>query len=806
MTRVDLHLHSCHSTVSSEWLIRQIGLPESYTEVEDLYRQAKARGMSFVTITDHDAIGGCLELMAAHPGDTFCSVEVTTRFPESGCKIHLLVYGLDERQFGEIETIRNDIHALRDYVRAERLAHSVAHATYDMDGNLDVAHLEKLILLFDVFETINGSRTRRHNELWREMLGALTPAKIGELRRRHGIEPFGADSWIKGYTGGSDDHAGAFIGTTWTEAAGASPVEFLAAIRERGGQALGTHGNYRKLAYAMYGIGWQHSRRQDAASRAPRSVVEAFNMAIFEPRPLSFRERLQLRRWKNSRDPHERHIAGLLEDILRRFAARSAPSTEENLEWLYDRLSEFVDAQFASALENLRQEFSGGNMVSVAQRIFAMLPLSLLSVPFLTTSRLLFSSNDTVWAARTSLVGERNGAARRVLWFTDTINDLNGVSTTLRMFARQAGLRNLPLSLVVCVPENERGGLPDNTIALDPVCDFGSEIYSDYIARFPSLLRSLRVISEQNPDEILISTPGPVGLLGLLAARVLGVRCQAIYHTDFRVQIEKLIGSGMGPVLAESYCRWFYSQCDVIRVPSRVYVEMLASRNYGRHQMALFPRGLESEAFGYDPAAGCEVRAAAGVPGGFQLLWAGRVSRDKNLDFLLELYRQALSRRPDLNLIIAGDGPDLEIYRRETADLERVRWLGRLDREELRRWYNAADLFVFPSNMDTFGMVVLEAQACGLPALVTDVGGPQEIVREGDNGRVLSLHEPEAWLHEILKRAGEKDHHPARLARRRESLANAMRGEYHLDRALQELLELGAPAAGVPPALRDLAA
>jgi hypothetical protein len=92
----------------SDWFLRRIGAPESFVEPLDLYRYAKQRGLDFVTISDHNCIDGALEI--AHLPDTFISNEVTTYFPEDGCKVHCLVSGITDRQFEDIQEVRHDIY------------------------------------------------------------------------------------------------------------------------------------------------------------------------------------------------------------------------------------------------------------------------------------------------------------------------------------------------------------------------------------------------------------------------------------------------------------------------------------------------------------------------------------------------------------------------------------------------------------------------------------------------------------------------------------------------------------------------
>jgi glycosyltransferase involved in cell wall biosynthesis len=118
----------------------------------------------------------------------------------------------------------------------------------------------------------------------------------------------------------------------------------------------------------------------------------------------------------------------------------------------------------------------------------------------------------------------------------------------------------------------------------------------------------------------------------------------------------------------------------------------------------------------------------------FKLLYVGRVSREKNLDVLAEALRQ-LGRR-DVRLTIVGDGPYRAELMGKLADLN-VEFPGYLEDEALVKAYQEADLFVFPSTTDTFGCVILEAHACAVPTIVTDSGGPRDVVIHGETGLVL---------------------------------------------------------------------
>ena len=152
MLKADLHIHSRYSSNPADPVLRKFGTQESYTEIAEVCRQARERGMGLVTVTDHNTAEGAFQLVEEHPADAFTGVELTSCFPEDGCAVHILVFDFTREQFAELDRLRTDIYQLRDYIRKEQLPYSVAHATYSVNGRLSLAVIEKLILLFDVFE------------------------------------------------------------------------------------------------------------------------------------------------------------------------------------------------------------------------------------------------------------------------------------------------------------------------------------------------------------------------------------------------------------------------------------------------------------------------------------------------------------------------------------------------------------------------------------------------------------------------------------------------------------------------------
>src|SRR5437763_15709651 len=250
MSKCDLHIHSRYSARSEEWLFRRFDFPDSYSDPEELHRQSLGLGMDYFTITDHDTIEGCLQIMDL--SHSFISEQVTTYFPHDACKLHILVWGISEMQHRDIERIRDNIFDLQRYLQTAQIAHAVAHPLYSANGKLEASHIERLILLFKHFEGINGLRDALLSELVQELFASLTPKKIEEFAERHALEPTHRDPWQKVLVGGSDHHRGKFIASALTETPEAdSPEKFPAPVRGGACQARGEGGTPLALSHGL---------------------------------------------------------------------------------------------------------------------------------------------------------------------------------------------------------------------------------------------------------------------------------------------------------------------------------------------------------------------------------------------------------------------------------------------------------------------------------------------------------------------------------------------------------------------------
>jgi glycosyltransferase involved in cell wall biosynthesis len=746
VSRVDLHIHSRYSVRPATWFLQKIGSPESYADSADVYALAKAHGMDFVTITDHDSIEGALQI--AHHEDAFVSEEITTTFPEDRCKVHICLWDITEQQHREAHRLSPNIFELKRYLKEEGIHHAVAHALYSINRRLTAGHFEKLLLMFKVFEFRNGYRDKLSNEVLSEILQSLTPELIEDMANRYGIEPDMDEPWVKFQTAGSDDHSCTFIGRTYTETPRARTIrEFLDHVTQGRGRAGGEHGSSQKFAYNTYKVSYlYHLSQSREEGKQPNPLVEAALKAIFdnEPAPPSRASVPPQARVETFKDRLNREVKDLRKDLSKE-PPRERSAELRAYDWI-DKLSGRIVGGYVE--DTIRRAFKG-DLVGAGASFGNLAPVFVALLPYFQAYRFIHNDRPLLDHILKNYTGrsliERNEPIRRG-WFSDTVVDLTGVVVTIRNMSRAAA--GLGLELTVCTSGTRRvEDFPGQLKVFEPMFEINLPDYELIKLPFPSPLEVIRFCEEQEFDEVIVSTQGFVGLMGILAGKMLRLPVSGIYHSDVPQHVAYNTGDEAMEAASWRYMEWFYGQMDHIYVNSEAYIDQLEEHGFARSKMSIFPRGTDAELFHprfRDPA----FLRSKGVPDATNLLYVGRVARDKNLDFLLDCFRELLAAGLDVNLVVVGDGPYLADFRLR-CEGERVFFLGYLDGEELSRAYASSDVFVFPSTTDTYGNVVLEAQASGLPVVVSNVGGPKEIIRRDVSGFVTNVDETAEFVSHV---------------------------------------------------------
>jgi glycosyltransferase involved in cell wall biosynthesis len=460
-----------------------------------------------------------------------------------------------------------------------------------------------------------------------------------------------------------------------------------------------------------------------------------------------------LNKLKFSRFSNKNPLTTTLIDLVQSLQEHKTSSPDKKLSIISEAITDASDELIRDLFVRLGKSLSDGDLISLIKSISGVLPGIFLSIPFFSSLNILNQSKKLHHQLTTTYIPPHDRKRKKVLWFTDTLLELSGVSATLQELAQISFQRNLDLTIVTCLPpaheRPENVSLPPNVIDLPCIYAYTPEFFNTYTLRIPSLLDSMRIISEAAPDEIYISTPGPVGLLGVLASKLLHVPNTSVYHTDFTNQFKQIIGDDTMCRITEEYVNWFYSQADTIKSPTKEYSQMLTKRGLNPSKIKMFNRGINPQVF--SPIGSREyLKKKFGIVDGITLLHSGRVSHEKNLDFLSDVYAELLKHDPSINLIFAGDGPYFNDYRKKMRKFKRAYFAGRMSRAELPALYASSQLLVFPSVTDTFGMVVLEAQSCGTPAIVSSIGGPQEIIINGKTGFVADASSVSDWTSTLI--------------------------------------------------------
>lgn len=766
VSKVDLHVHSRFSKRPSQWVLQKLGCPESFSEPRRLYDIAKQRGMTMVTITDHNTIGGCLEI--AHLPDVFISEEVTAYFPEDGCKVHVLVHNINEAQHTDIQKVRENLFDLVWYLNRERLHHTLAHPLFPVNDRLSMENIELLLLLFKNFE-VNGARGIRQNDALRAILTGLQPAALEAMMEKHGYQPLFSRPWVKNLTGGSDDHSSLTIAHTYTQVEnGDSPEAFLRGVYEGTATVVERASTPLTLAHHIYGIAYQFYRSKFSLERyTGRDILIRFLdrfLQTDEKEESGLMSRIHFF-WDRRRRPKtKREFPKNVQDLLREetlLLIRNDPDLmriaggrkmgREGLEEMWfdfvNQVSNKVVLQFAN---HLFDHLSGANVFNIFQSIGAAGGLYALLAPYF-VSYSIFSSDrqfrDEVfkWFLREDRP-EVDRKPVKMAHFTDTYYEVNGVATTLRQQIKVALNTGKNLTLITCDGENRH--VAEGVENFTPVGVYELPEYPEQKLNYPPFLEMLQYCYERDFTHIHSATPGPIGVAALAIARILRLPIYGTYHTALPQYAQVLTNDAGVEELMWKYTLWYYEQMDLIFVPSQSTMDELVQKGISPYKIRLFPRGIDVARF-HPSRRSEDLSAKYGLTDCVRLLYVGRISKEKNLQ-LLERAFKALVRSvsAEVRLLVVGDGPYIKEMQENMKGLP-CTFTGYLDGEELAAAYATCDVFVFPSTTDTFGNVVLEAQASGLPVVVSDAGGPRENMIDRVTGFITRANDTDSLLQAV---------------------------------------------------------
>ena len=348
----------------------------------------------------------------------------------------------------------------------------------------------------------------------------------------------------------------------------------------------------------------------------------------------------------------------------------------------------------------------------------------------------------------------------KILFISDVyFPRINGVSTSINTFVKQ--MQSLGHEVHLIAPDYDLATqdkiknneawikrIPARSIYFDP---------EDKLMKYSEAMKLLPALEKEKYDIIHVHTPFIAHYLGLKLAAKLNIPCIETYHTFFEDYLHhylpwvpKSLARGMARVISKRQC----NAVNAIVAPSQPMLDVL--RSYGVKIAAeVIPTGLQEHSFkeADGKAFRLKYEIALDRP---MLLYVGRVAFEKNIHFLLEMTKIHIEKRPDVLLVITGEGPaEASLHKlAKTLGLENnIKFIGYLDRStELNACYESADIFVFASKSETQGLVLLEAMAQGTPVVAIAELGTASILIEGKGALIANdnTHEFAERVHQLL--------------------------------------------------------
>ncbi len=684
-----MHCHSTASQLSKLGVQRSLGLPECATPPEEVYGLAKRRGMDFVTITDHDTIDGCLE-MADRP-DCFVSEELTARFAGEPQAVHVLCYGITPGDHEWLQAHSGDVEACAAYLHEGRIACALAHPFYNVAAPLTRRHRRRLAELFPVWEVRNGSRAAELN---------MPAAVYTETHGGTGI-------------GGSDDHAGVDIGRTFTEVpAGArSPEEFLAHLLRGDAEAGGEQGSAAKWTHAAMALATRalvlegEGKASGGEAPSPAAVLTMAERVIREGGAREGKVAADIGP-DDARCLLEAWLTGIGLEMRGRELIAYLQSDGFSHADLYRHARRIHDRRLRAAVEGGKEAVARGDYPTAVSGFFeALVP----AVPYAPST--VFLGNEK------AKLRSREGERRRVAVIADGIGSMHGVTHTIEQI-RERGVPGFEVDVIGTDAGVDR--------RLPAAAELELPFYAGMRLGVPGLPDLVETLAEGGYDLVHVTAPGPAGIAATLLSRVTGLPLLASYHTELAAYAGLRSGDDGLEAVVRAALGAFYRAPRLVLSPSPSADASLVGLGADAARIARWERGVDTARF--DPAKADR----DAYPGEIKVLYAGRMTREKGVDLLAESFLAAHRADPRLHLLLAGGGPEEGELRARLG--EHATFLGWLGGEELATAYASADAFLFASSTDTYGQVVLEAGASGLPVVAVAEGGPAALVENRHTG------------------------------------------------------------------------
>jgi glycosyltransferase involved in cell wall biosynthesis len=329
--------------------------------------------------------------------------------------------------------------------------------------------------------------------------------------------------------------------------------------------------------------------------------------------------------------------------------------------------------------------------------------------------------------------------------------EVNGVAMTLAKLVQGLSHRNHDVQLIR--PRQTKTDSPMSDSSLEEVLMRGMPIprYPELKLGLPSKKTLVKTWTLRRPDVVHIATEGPLGWSALQAAKVLKLPVTSDFRTNFQ-SYSKHYGVGWlrKPIVA--YLRKFHNATACTMVPTRELMRTLSQNGFAN--LKVVSRGVDTKLFNISKRD-TSLRSSWGATDDTKVLISvGRMAPEKNLDQVLKAYEALKVTGQAFKLVMVGDGPLKEQFQKRYPE---IIFPGMLSQSNLATYYASSDLFIFPSQTETFGNVTLEALASGIPVLAFDCAAARDWVQTGVNGWLVAENNPEGFAAQAVTIFNSKD-------------------------------------------------
>jgi glycosyltransferase involved in cell wall biosynthesis len=323
--------------------------------------------------------------------------------------------------------------------------------------------------------------------------------------------------------------------------------------------------------------------------------------------------------------------------------------------------------------------------------------------------------------------------------------EVNGVAVTLAKLVQSLGHRNHDVQLIRPRQSKVDSGIRDTN--LEEVLMRGMPIprYPELKLGLPSKKTLVKAWTLRRPDVVHIATEGPLGWSALQAAKVLKLPVTSDFRTNFQ-SYSKHYGVGWlrKPIVA--YLRKFHNATACTMVPTRELKKTLGENGF--LNLKVVSRGVDTHLFNVNKRNE-QLRANWGATDQTKVLISvGRMAPEKNLEQVLKVFDALKFLGDQVKLVMVGDGPLKEQFKLRYPE---IIFPGMLSQSELANYYASSDLFVFPSQTETFGNVTIEALASGIPVLAFDCAAARDWVQPNVNGWLIPENQPDEFASKAVE-------------------------------------------------------